>query len=90
MAVVTGCLWYGQFFFYNLGHVRMGEYQFTSWAIHMIMLILFSVVVGVALHEWRGSRSATKLVVGFAFLVLVGAVLSLTYGNHLAEMAAGH
>jgi L-rhamnose-H+ transport protein len=90
MAVLTGCLWYGQFFFYNLGHVRMGEYKFTSWAIHMIMLILFSIVVGVAMHEWRGSRSTTKLVVSFAFLVLVGAVLSLTYGNHLAEIAAEH
>lgn len=87
MAVLTGCLWYGQFFFYNLGHVRMGDYQFTSWAIHMIMLILFSIIVGVALREWRGSRLATKIAVGLAFLVLVGAVLSLTYGNHLAEIS---
>ncbi len=90
MAVLTGCLWYGQFFFYNLGHVRMGEYQFTSWAIHMIMLILFSIVVGFALREWRGARLLTKLAVGAAFLVLVGAVLALTYGNHLAEVAPGH
>jgi L-rhamnose-H+ transport protein len=90
MAVLTGCFWYGQFFFYNLGHVRMGDYQFTSWAIHMIMLILFSLVVGWVLHEWRGARRATKLAVGLAFLVLVGAVLALTYGNHLAEVAAGH
>ena len=87
MAVLTGCLWYGQFFFYNLGHVRMGNYKFTSWAIHMIMLILFSVVVGVVLHEWRGSRNRTKLAVGFAFVVLVSAVLALTYGNHLGELA---
>ncbi|MEI2723942.1 MAG: L-rhamnose/proton symporter RhaT [Verrucomicrobiota bacterium] len=90
LAVLTGCLWYGQFFFYNLGHVRMGDYQFTSWAIHMIMLILFSIVVGVVLREWRGSRSRTKLTVGLAFSVLVGAVLALTYGNHLAEMAPAH
>jgi L-rhamnose-H+ transport protein len=88
MAVLTGCLWYGQFFFYNLGHVRMGDYKFTSWAIHMIMLILFSIIVGWFLHEWRGARSKTKLAVAVAFCVLVGAVLSLTYGNHLAELAA--
>lgn len=87
MAVLTGCLWYGQFFFYNLGHVRMGDYQFTSWAIHMIMLILFSMLVGAILREWRGSRLATKLAVAVAVLVLAGAVLSLTYGNHLAEIA---
>jgi L-rhamnose-H+ transport protein len=90
MAVLTGCLWYGQFFFYNLGHVRMGEYKFTSWAIHMIMLILFSILVGWLLHEWRAARRVTKLAVSFAFLVLVGAVLALTYGNHLAEIAPAH
>ena len=90
MAVLTGCLWYGQFFFYNLGHVRMGDYKFTSWAIHMIMLILFSIVVGWVLHEWRGARRVTQLAVGFAFLVLVAAVLALTYGNHLAEVAPAH
>jgi len=86
MAGLTGCLWYGQFFFYNLGHVRMGDYKFTSWAIHMIMLILFSIIVGVVLREWRGSRPATKIAVGFAFIVLVCSVLFLTYGNHLAEI----
>jgi L-rhamnose-H+ transport protein len=90
MAVLTGCLWYGQFFFYNLGHVRMGDYKFTSWAIHMIMLILFSIVVGVVFHEWRGSRNKTKLAVGLAFIVLVGAVLALTWGNHLAEITVAH
>jgi L-rhamnose-H+ transport protein len=88
MAVLTGCLWYGQFYFYNLGHVRMGDFKFTSWAIHMIMLILFSIVVGVIFREWRGSRITTKTAVGLAFAVLLGAVLMLTYGNHLAEVSA--
>ena len=63
------------------------SYKFTSWAIHMIMLILFSIVVGVVLREWHSSRRATKLAVGAAFLVLVAAVWSLTYGNHLADLA---
>jgi L-rhamnose-H+ transport protein len=65
----------------------MGAYKFTSWAIHMIMLILFSIVVGAVLHEWRGSRNRTKLAVGCAFVVLVAAVWALTYGNYLAEIA---
>jgi len=43
LALMTGTLWYGQFFFYNLGHVHLGQqYEFCSWAIHMIMLVLFS------------------------------------------------
>jgi hypothetical protein len=52
------------------------------------MLILFSIAVGVVLREWRGSRDKTKFAVGCAFVVLVVAVLALTYGNHLGERAA--
>ncbi len=88
MAVVTGLFWYGQFFFYNLGHVRMGDYKFTSWAIHMIMLVLFSNVVGVILREWRACRRATHRTIALALLVLVSAVLLLTYGNYLGDLAA--
>lgn len=88
MAIVTGLFWYGQFFFYNLGHVRMGHFKFTSWAIHMILLVLFSNVVGMALREWRACRRVTHTTIGLALLVLVGAVLLLTYGNYLGELAA--
>jgi L-rhamnose-H+ transport protein len=91
MAALTGLFWYGQFFFYNLGHVRMGTYAFTSWAIHMIMLVLVSNVVGVILREWRGCQRPTRIVRGLALLVLVIAVLALTYGNQLGEAAVqGH
>jgi len=88
MAAVTGLFWYSQFFFYNLGHVRMGAYKFTSWAIHMIMLVLFSNLVGVALREWRACRRLTHTTVAFALAILVGAVLLLTYGNYLGELGA--
>jgi L-rhamnose-H+ transport protein len=88
MALVTGLFWYGQFFFYNLGHVRMGPYKFTSWAIHMIMLVLFSNIVGIALREWRACRRGTDRMISLALLVLVAAVLVLTYGNHLGDLAA--
>jgi len=81
MAILTGCFWYGQFFFYNLGHVHMGNFKFTSWAIHMTMLVLFSSVVGVILREWRGCRRITHQAIGFALVILVGAVMLLTYGN---------
>jgi L-rhamnose-H+ transport protein len=88
MAVVTGLFWYGQFFFYNLGHVRMGHYKFTSWAIHMIMLVLLSNLVGVVLREWRTCRRLTHATIALALLVLVGAVLLLTYGNYLGDLAS--
>jgi L-rhamnose-H+ transport protein len=85
LAVLTGFLWYGQFFFYNLGHVRMGTYKFTSWAIHMIMLVLLSNVVGLVLREWKGCGPRTRVTLGSALAILVSAVLLLTYGNHLGE-----
>lgn len=85
MAAITGLFWYGQFFFYNLGHVRMGAYKFTSWAIHMIMLVLISNLVGVALREWRQCRRLTLQTITLAFIVLVAAVLALTYGNYLGK-----
>jgi L-rhamnose-H+ transport protein len=88
MALVTGLFWYGQFFFYNLGHVRMGHYKFTSWAIHMIMLVLISNLVGILLREWRQCRRLTHRTIGIALVVLIGAVLLLTYGNYIGDVAA--
>jgi L-rhamnose-H+ transport protein len=88
MAALTGVLWYGQFFFYNLGHVRMGEYKFTSWAIHMIMLVLFSNAVAILFREWKGCRRSTQSMIGVALAVLVLAILALTYGNYLGGQHA--
>jgi L-rhamnose-H+ transport protein len=87
-ALLTGTLWYGQFFFYNLGHVRLGkQYAFSSWAIHMIMLVLFSNIVAIFFKEWKGCRGPTKTVVGLGLAVLCAAVLCLTYGNYIGEQA---
>ncbi|MCA1481153.1 L-rhamnose/proton symporter RhaT, partial [Bradyrhizobium sp. NBAIM08] len=83
MATLTGLLWYGQFFFYGLGHLRMGTYKFSSWAIHMIMLVLFSTVTGLILKEWSNISNRTKQLLGLALGMLVAAVLLLTYGNYV-------
>jgi L-rhamnose-H+ transport protein len=83
MSLLTGCLWYGQFFFYGLGHVRMGNYKFTSWAIHMIMLVLLSSVTGLLLKEWKNCSSRTLQLLFAALAVLLIAILLLTYGNYL-------
>lgn len=88
MAFITGLLWYSQFFFYGLGHTRMGDYSFSSWAIHMIMLVLFSGIVGLILREWIDVRRRTKWTLALALTTLILAVLSLTYGNY-AGMDAG-
>jgi L-rhamnose-H+ transport protein len=66
----------------------MGHYKFTSWAIHMIMLVLFSNLVGVLLREWRACRRVTHTTIAYALAVLVAAVLMLSYGNYRGEAAA--
>lgn len=87
-ATLTGTLWYGQFFFYNLGHVRMGDYEFTSWAIHMIMLVLLSNLTGVLFREWKGCTRRTLMLIVSGIAVLIASVLILTYGNHIGSQAA--
>ena len=86
MAILTGCLWYSQFFFYGLGHVRMGKYQYSSWAIHMIMLVLFSSVAGLLMKEWTKCSDKTTTTLVWALFILVTAVLALTYGNYLGSL----
>lgn len=83
MSAITGILWYGQFFFYGLGHVRMGNYKFTSWAIHMIMLVLLSAVAGLLMKEWKNCGVKTMRLLIAALAILVVAILFLTYGNYL-------
>jgi L-rhamnose-H+ transport protein len=87
MAGLTGMLWYGQFFLYNLAHVRMGTYQFTSWALHMIMLVLFSNAIAIMLREWAGVGRKAQVVIFMALLVLSGAVMAIAYGNYIGTRA---
>jgi L-rhamnose-H+ transport protein len=82
LAVLTGLLWYSQFFFYGLGHVNLGTYQFSSWAIHMIMLVLFSAILGILMKEWVLVRSGTRRTLGMALCVLLISILMITYGNY--------
>ncbi|HSC55025.1 MAG TPA: L-rhamnose/proton symporter RhaT [Phnomibacter sp.] len=83
MAILTGFLWYGQFFFYGLGHVRMGNFKFSSWAIHMIMLVLLSTVTGLLLKEWKNTSKKTINLLAAALIILIVAVILLTFGNQV-------
>lgn len=78
---IAGTLWSLQFFFYGLGHVNMGDFQFASWVIHMSMLIFFSFLVGVVMKEWRNvSRNTFVLLIG-ALVLLCLAFVVMTVGS---------
>jgi len=80
-----GVLWCMQFFFYGLGHVKMGTYQFASWVIHMSMLIFFSFIVGMMMKEWRGCSRKTYLNLIIALIILVSSFFIMTYGSMLGN-----
>jgi L-rhamnose-H+ transport protein len=87
LAFLTGMMWYGQFLFYGTAHVRMGEFKFSSWGIHMIMLILFSAMSGVVMKEWHNRKHKTQFTITAAVTLLIMAVLMLAYGNYIGGSA---
>jgi L-rhamnose-H+ transport protein len=89
MAILTGCLWYGQFFFYGFGHfyiMKVAGFEQTCWAIHMILLILLGTLIGVIFKEWKGCRPRTHGVLSMAILLLIVGKLLLDYGNYLGTL----
>ncbi len=88
LAIGSGCLWYMQFFFYGLGHVRMGVFQFASWVIHMSMLIFFSFIVGIILKEWRKVTNMTYAVLVIALVVLISSFVIMTWGSVKGQESA--
>lgn len=89
MAVLSGAFWYFQFFFYGMGHFHMGvEFGFTSWALHMAMLILFSNMYGFFFKEWVGADKHPKRVLHLGMLCIVIACVLIAWGNYLGNGAA--
>lgn len=89
LSALAGSFWYFQFFFYGLGHVRMGDFQFASWVLHMSMLIFFSYIIGVIMKEWKGVDRKTYASLITALLVLVCSFVIMTYGSYAGELANG-
>lgn len=77
----AGTLWCLQFFFYGLGHLRMGNFQFTGWAIHMSMLIFFSYIVGLIMKEWKMVSGRTYALLITGLLVLCFSFILMTLGS---------
>ncbi len=88
MAIIGGALWFGQFIFYEQGHVRMGDFKFISWGIHMAMLIFFSFGVGLALREWSRCQRPTLLTLAAGLAVLLGSFGLISWGSRIGEKAA--
>lgn len=80
-SALGGTMWCFQFFFYGLGHVEMGRFQFASWVIHMSMLIFFSFLVGIGMKEWKNISRKTYLLLIVAMVTLAVSFCILSYGT---------
>ena len=84
-SALAGTTWYFQFFFYTMGETQMGRFKFSSWTLHMASIIIFSTLWGIALKEWKGAGTRTKLLVALSLLVLVGSTMIVGYGNYIGK-----
>jgi L-rhamnose-H+ transport protein len=87
-AVLAGVFWYFQFFFYSMGQVKMGRYDFSSWTLHMASIIIFAGLWGLALKEWSGTSRNARALMALGLMLLVASTLVVGYGNYL-QMSQG-
>ena len=84
-STLAGSLWCFQFFFYGLGHVKMGNFQFVSWVLHMSMLIFFSYIVGLIMKEWKRVQQKTYVILIIGLFTLIVSFCIISYGSYIGE-----
>jgi L-rhamnose-H+ transport protein len=82
-SALAGVTWYFQFMFYGMGKSKMGEYDFSSWTIHMAFIIVFSNIWGLIFREWKGSSRRTHRIILLGILVLILSTVVVGLGSYL-------
>src|ERR1035441_10598076 len=82
-SALAGTIWYFQFFFYAMGEVKMGKFNFASWTLHMASIIIFSTMWGWILHEWKGASKKAHGLIAAGIATLVLSTLVIGYGTLL-------
>jgi L-rhamnose-H+ transport protein len=84
LALAAGVIWYTGYFFYGMGTTKMGQYDFSSWSIHLAFVIVFSTICGLLALEWKGVSRRTMGWVVVAILVLIASTVVTGFGNAMA------
>ncbi len=84
-SALAGITWYLQFMFFGMGKTRMGDYDFSSWTIHMAFIIVFSNIWALIFREWKGSSKRTHRIIILGILVLVASICVVGWGNYLKK-----
>jgi L-rhamnose-H+ transport protein len=85
LAIVSGILWYGQYFSFGTGTTKMGQYSYAGWSIFMAAIIIFSNLWGVLLREWKLVDAKTRFYLWLGTIALVVSVLMIGVGDGLAR-----
>jgi L-rhamnose-H+ transport protein len=90
LCALAGVIWYFQFFFYGMGATKMGEYEFSSWSLHMAFIIICGNLWGLGFREWKGVSGKTLATVWAGILILIASTAIIGWGNALGEVTTGH
>ena len=87
-SALAGTTWYFQFFFYSMGHTKMGGsdlegFGFSSWTLHMASIIIFSTMWGWIFKEWRGSSKKAHTLIAAGIVTLIISTVIIGYGTYL-------
>jgi len=84
LSLISGMMCYGQFFFYAMGTTKMGKFDFASWSIHMVSIIIFSNLWGLWLKDWAHVNRRTRAYLWLGIITLLVSVIMIGVGNNLA------
>jgi L-rhamnose-H+ transport protein len=81
-SAMAGTIWFLQFFFYGMGESKLGNGA-SSWILHMAFIILVANMWGIALKEWKGVSTKTKVTITVGIVAILSSVILVGYGNAL-------
>ncbi len=87
-SALAGTTWYFQFFFYTMGAVQMGKYDFASWTLHMASIIIFATMWGWIFHEWKGASRKAHLLIGAGVATLILSTIVIGAGAGWTNLMA--
>jgi len=93
-SALAGTTWYFQFFFYSMGHIRMGGsdpegFGFSSWTLHMASIIVFSTMWGWIFKEWKGSSKKAYMLIVAGIITLIISTIIIGWGTYLKGAGVG-
>ncbi len=88
LASLAGVIWACQFACQKAGEPQLGSLKYISFALVMGCSILFSTLIGIFMHEWKGTGTKTRTCLALGVLVLVASFCVMSYGGKLKGEAA--